>query len=180
MCVKKYFIMIVMTVLLLVPLGVHAATSIAIKSDKACLDADDFCRNTAKVYITTDDLIAEPVVADVTLASGVTIEKVESSTAFTVTNDGTKITFAPVDGTYTGDNKETLIGTVTFKYASTLADCSVKFNFTAYNTTKDVTITAATTTPTGAALPLAILGTAAVAGIGIYLVTKRNTKMYKI
>jgi hypothetical protein len=178
--VKKKLIGIALSVALFVPFMVNAATEITIVPEKACLTEEGFCTTTAKVMIKTDSPILDAVEATLTLAEGVTIDKVVSNDNFIVTQVGNKVVFAPKDGLFAGDNTNTLMGTVVFKYATNLADCSVSFEFAAYETTKEVTITAGDSALTGASLPYLILGGALLLGGALYMVSKRSTKLYKI
>ncbi len=177
---KKKLIGIALSVALFVPFMVNAATSISIVPEKACVTAEGFCTTTARVMIKTDSPILDAVEATLTLAEGVNVDKVVSSEHFIVTQVDDKIVFTPKDGLYTGDNTDALMGSVVFKYDASLADCSVSFEFAAYETTKEVTITAGDSALTGASLPYLILGGALLLGGALYIVSKRSTKLYNV
>ena len=180
---KKYLLGLLLMVMF-VP-GVFAATSITLEDKDACL-AGEMCETEVSLYITSDDVVmskTDELIADLTMAEGVKVARTINSDLFTVTEGTNQIIFTPKDD-FMGDGTKVLLGKVVFEYASNIEDCSVVFTFKKYEQTKEVTITTSkevsTTVQTGISMPLAIISTISLLGIGAYLVSKRSTKFHKV
>ncbi len=175
---KKYLLGLLLMVMF-VP-AVFAATSITVTPKDSCLAGEDICETEVSIWIETDQLIPadSDIVATLEMAEGVSVARTENSEFFTVEHDGDKIIFTPKELFENTD--KVLLGKVVFSYASNIEDCSVKFSFKAYAQNPEVTISTGKPTQTGVSMPLAIISVISVLGIGAYLVSKRNTKFYKV
>ena len=175
---KKFLGFIALAVLVLLPIRAYAETYGISYTSNGEPDAEGYFTITVKgtqsgggslkEFDTTMTLTNVEYVPDSFVGSGDWIG---------VSQEGMKLTFTasvPVqDSSFT-------IGTLKFKKVNTAEECKVVF--TCNGTTKTVTPDKKTVKnpKTGSALPYAVIGVGIVMAIGVYYVTRRNVKLYKI
>lgn len=190
---RNIICLFVMTLVLALPLKANALSANFTGVNDKCQtpDSEGYC--TATVYlklklssagetwekvsgqITLKDTKAASKIKDfeITAEDGVTITApgaVSTGYVLSITNNGIKLS----------TDKFTNAVKVTYKHHQSLAadgiDCGLKF------TTKEETVETPTetNTKTGASLPYAILGVAAVGALSIYLVTSKKSKIRNV
>ncbi len=176
---KKYFLGLLLMIML-VPSLVLAKTSISVESkEDACVVGANECEKEVHIYIETDESITttDKIIGTMTRSEGVEVARVVDGSLFHIERTGDEISISPKED-YLGDGKKTLIGTIVFKYASNIEDCSVKFTFASYEYTKEIEISTGKPTQTGISLPVAIIGTISLLGIGAYIISRKSPKFY--
>ena len=92
------------------------------------------------------------------------------------TGDVINMNFTILSNTSTNGTVE--LGTLVLQLEDNAVDCSGHFSLN--NVTYEVEVDTTTEVETGATLPIAILACGVAAGAVIYIVTKKNKKLYKI
>ncbi len=189
---KKFIFMLVVMTAVVVPIGVNAfsASLVAKENNIVCDEESNICTGTADFYMVpnngesldfTDNMDIKGTVKEGRLVKSVRISKTGDNFDFAITgdladNEATLVT-KEAEHTVTG---EEYIGTIEWTFENeenrTTEDCSVII------TLNDVTVTVEPepNPETGIELPYIILGLAAVAGIGVYMVTRKNNKLFNV
>ncbi len=176
---KRYLFMIAAAILL-VPTAVNAASYTYEQiGDQVC--SGDTCTETYEVYLSpgdSGDITIEkdsPLTGTFTKGSDIVSVIAEDGDEFTFDINGDNATLTPILSTVTISDK-TLLFTLEVEYNNVPSpDCDLSL---VLNGTSSTIIT--TTPSTGLDLPTVILGLSLVAGIGMFVITKNKTKMYKI
>ncbi len=184
---KKVLFMLAVVVGITVPLGVEAAK---FEKGEAVVECTtETCTVEVDLFILPSGTEAEefkfdtPITGSVEegrLVTDIEIVKSGDNFNFEITGalDSNEAKLTPKEPTYSLTERQ-LFATVKWTYTNevdhTSEDCSVKVNLD----TMTITVEPEVTPETGMNLPLIILGLSAVAGIGVYMVTRKNTKMFK-
>ncbi len=190
---KKYLLTILFAILVIMPMGVNASLEFDMPTSTGseCEEGSNTCRAKVPVYAssTTGSAyiveIGSPIVASITdIGGAVTGIEVISSDKFEFTYDSAtqKVTITPKQPTVEVNEKEIIgyIVSVFDKTKGTGPDCGFSVDIEGTVVVPEIETEEPTNPETGVDLPIIILGVAAVAGIGVYFMTRKNTKMYKI
>lgn len=174
---KKYLSILVIGIALILPMSVGAATvKTDFTCDKKCTDNGDTCQTTCKLALTGDSVAVTSFSANLNLSPGLTIDSIKPAEGFT--NMGTGNTLQLMAATSTSGTRVEL-ATIVINVPKDAKDCKIELQPTGYaNVTVDVK--PEENPKTGATIPLAIIACGAVAACGVYVVSKKNTKLYKI
>ena len=175
---KKYLSLLVIGIALFFPLTANAAGTNKVNFDcTQCVDNGNGCQRVCKISMTGDSITLKEFSANLKLSSGLTIAKVEAASSWDNLGNNTNLNLVSKSTAgVTGTNIE--LATVTINVPKN-GDCTIAIEPTNYETvTVDVTVDKEV--KTGATLPMAIIAGGALAAAAVYVVSKRNTKMYKI
>ncbi len=178
---KKYFSLFMLAMVLVMPFNVNAelAASLPVKeSVDSC--PNDVCTKEVEFYFISEDGTTttfektSPLTGSFEYGADVTLEGVESSLSFNLALSGDNLTVTPVSDTVeVSDSEELLVGTVIVTYPKDSTDCDVRLMLG--DSEADIH-----NPETGVSLPMVTLGAVAVLGIGVYCVTRKNNKLFKI
>ena len=173
---KKILGFIALAVLLVLPIKAHAASyGISWTGTKA--DAEGYFTVTVKASQTGNNSM-ESFSSTMTLTNVEFIDEgSEGIGTWRVTRDGLNLQFI---STVPVSDASFEVATLKFKKVNTAEECSVLFTCD-NGTSKTVTPSETVNNPkTGNALPYAVIAVGAMMAVGVYYVTRRNAKLYKI
>ena len=172
---KKILGFIALVVLVVLPLKANAATW-GLTFDGTEADEQGYFTVTVKGIQSDNPSGMQEINTTMTMTN---VEYVSDtgSGKWTVSRNGNALTFINEAPVY---DAEFTVATLTFKKVDLAAECDVVFNCN--NENKKVTPKTKTVKnpKTGSALPYAVIATGIVLATGVYYVTRRNTKLYKI
>ena len=171
---KKFFGFIVLAVLVILPMKVSAA-QYGISWTGSKPDAEGYFTVTVKGTQTGENKM-EAFSSTMTLTN---VEFIEAQGIGTwrVIRDGLNLQFST---TVPIEDASFDVATIKFKKVNTAEECNVLFTCD-NGESKTVTPEKAVTNPkTGSALPYAVIAIGVVMAAGVYYVTRRNEKLYKI
>lgn len=181
MCVKKLLsILVIGVVAIILPVQASAAgfgLNGSCQKDSNCPDENDYCYSTCTVYVENNTTSLSQIEFTLDFVSGDAVEIIE----MTGLNgwelmSGTSTSVSLLASSAVTDSKFNVLE-YRIRYAQD-TDCTVRLGLDG----AEITIDHETTTEveTGAALPLTILACGIGAVAVIYVVTKKNKKLYKI
>lgn len=173
---KKYLSILVIGIALILPMSVGAATmKVDFDCDKKCTDSGSTCQTTCRLGLSGDSVAITSFSANLNLSPGLTIESITPASGFTNMGTGTSLQLMSATST-TGTRVD--LATIVINVPKDAQDCKIVLEPTGYeNVTVDVKVE---NPKTGATIPLAIIACGAVAACAVYVVSKKNTKLYKI
>lgn len=182
---KKFLSILVISVALILPMGVKAAQGqVMFKCSDQCVDNGDSCQKDCTIAVqSSTSLSLSNFTANLTFSvNGVAsndlkVVEVKPANGWTDASTGTNLSLIATSTPLTGTTVD--VATVTVSYPKDAVNCEISLNSPGFSTS---TVKPEPEKPvnTGAALPLAILACGAVAAGVVYVVSKKNTKMYKI
>lgn len=174
---KKFLGFIALAVLVILPIKASAATRSISFVDNGDFDADTgYFTVTVKGTQSGGSSITDPIQSTMTLTN---VEYVDGEEvvngSWNVYREGTTLTFTP--SVAVSDSSFTIV-TLKFKKIDANAECGVLFQCN--DVTKKITPGKVTNPKTGSALPYAVIMSGIVIACGVYYVTRKNAKLYKI
>lgn len=175
---KKYLSILVMGLALTVlPISAKAANvKVDFTCDKQCVDTGDMCQTTCNIGLSGDSVAVTNFKAELELSSGLTIASVTPKDPFQNMSNGTNLEFQSLTST-SGTNVP--VATVVINVPKDAVNCSITLKPTGFEN-KRVEIKQEQPVKTGANLPLVIIACGILAAGAVYVVSKKNTKLYKI
>lgn len=179
---KKILTVIALSIVLLLPLGVNAASTgkIELPCDKSCPnEATGKCEATCKIKISGNTGSLNEFKGTIQfVGEGVTIKSVTAADGWTnLGGTSTDLSFLAAPEVSAASFE---VATIVLEIEDAATNCSLKLVNPSVGTTVETEIKQTTTVKTGATLPIAVV----VCGIGaagvIYALTRKNKKMYKI
>ena len=175
---KKYLSILVMGLALTVlPISANAAeVQVNFTCDKQCVDTGDMCQSTCNISLSGDNVAVTNLKAALELSEGLTIASVNAKEPFSNMSVGTNLEFQSLTST-SGTNVP--VATVVINVPKNAVNCKITLKPTGF-ANKTVEIKQEQPVKTGANLPLVIIACGALAAGAVYVVSKKNTKLYKI
>ncbi len=188
---KKFIFMLVAMVVVVAPMGVEAFADIKPGKTETTCDSNDLCTVTAEVMIEPQgsdpaefkfDVSYDGTVKEGRLVKSVSVLENGENFNLEITGDladnTAKLSINEPTYSLTGsEHMATIQWTYQDDVDKTQEDCSVVINWEGAS----ITVYPEEENPqTGIELPYILLGVAAVAGIGVYMVSRKNTKLFKI
>lgn len=175
---KKLLSILVLSVIVMAPLGVKAAR-IDGNCEKSCPTGDGKCTSVCTLKVKDNTSALTEFKGELEFGKGVTIKSVTPGEGWTNLNgNNPSLSFMATSGNISA--KDFTLATVTIELESASTDCTIKLK----NPSIGVEVTIPDPKPenpsTGAALPIAIIAGGAVVAGAIYVATRKNKKLYKI
>ena len=180
---KLLSILVIGVVAIALPMSVEAAgfgLTGSCKSDTTCPDDDGYCYSTCTIGVQNNTMQLSNIDFTLTFVSGDAVEIVEMNALNGwQLMSGTSTSVSIISNAPVSDASFQVLE-YRIRYAQD-TDCTVQLKLDGADE-PEITIEHETTTEveTGATLPIAILACGVVAGGVIYVVTKKNKKLYKI
>lgn len=195
----KKFIIFLVAMLIVMPGGVNAVNSVVLEmivpqgttSADDCPDGEVICRYTMDTWLLASEVISIPKGTEITASftpsdDAIKFESVVPATGLTVLTENTNsVVFVVTADSYEiSATSNTDFATFVFSYDNdgSLTNCKVEFSVPTYliedepEEEKDTT----TNPETGNFVPLVGLSGVAVAGAGVYFISRKKSKMFNI
>lgn len=177
MKMKKFLGALVLAVLVALPIKASAAEYSVTWGEECTLDSEGNCLVTP-VLKQSGGASSSMLSATMTL---VNLEYVgaEENSDWKIEVSGTAVVFTSKTGTAITD-AESALGTLKFKKIDAAEECGLTFVCNGKTDEVKPTKTPVKSEPTGNFLPYAIIATGAVIAAGVYYVTRKSNKFYRI
>lgn len=181
---KKFLSILLIGVALILPMGAKAVSGQVKWNCDDCVDNGDTCQKTCTLGVKSDtSLSLSNFTANISFSvkgvpsTELKVVNVAPADGWINASTGTNLSFLAQSTPKTGTDID--IATITVSYPKDVTECEISLNSPEFGTS---TVKPKPEKPvdTGAALPLAILACGAVAAGVVYVVSKKNTKLYKI